>query len=71
MNNLVDHNNRTIWFKGPAGAMKPSSAKTRGKRTIAKKKPVKKELAESKNEPIGHDYEPKTRHRKTACKTEK
>ncbi len=23
MNNMVDHNGRTIWFKGPAGPMVP------------------------------------------------
>ena len=37
MNNLVDHNGRTIWFQGPAGPMKPSNAKTRGKRSTKKK----------------------------------
>ena len=37
MSNLVDHNGRTIWFNGPAGPMKPSNSKTRGKRSTKKK----------------------------------
>ena len=51
MNNLVDHNGRTIWFTGPPGPMKPSNAKTRGKRVVGKK---------AKAEPQDdHDYSPK------------
>lgn len=36
MNNLVDCNGRTIWFKGDAGPMRPKNAKTRGKKKQAK-----------------------------------
>ena len=61
MKNLVDGNGRTIWFDGPAGPMKPSNAKTRGKRVTKKesnkdhdyespKKKVKKEPKEPKEE---------------------
>lgn len=38
MNNLVDHNGRTIWFKGPPGPMKPANSKTRGKRSSSSTK---------------------------------
>lgn len=38
MNNLVDHNGRTIWFKGPPGPMKPSNAKSRGTKKTKKRK---------------------------------
>ena len=31
MNNLVDHNGRTIWFKGPAGPLKPTKGRFAGK----------------------------------------
>ena len=59
MNNLVDHNGRTIWFQGPAGPMKPANAKTRGKRTTKKK-------AET-----DHDYEsPKKAKKETKIKQE-
>ena len=37
MNNLVDHNGRTIWFKGPAGPLKPTNAKSRGMKTKKRK----------------------------------
>ena len=61
MKNLVDGNGRTIWFDGPAGPMKPSNAKTRGKRVTKKesnkdhdyessKKKVKKEPKKPKEE---------------------
>ena len=53
MQNLVDHNGRTIWFSGPPGPMKPSNSKSRGKRT-SKSDTVKKEVP---NE--DHDYAPK------------
>ena len=49
MNNLVDHNGRTIWFKGPAGPMKPSNAKSRG---VKKKANRKRKAGED-----DHDYE--------------
>merc|ERR1712083_1071428 len=56
MNNLVDHNGRTIWFQGPPGPMRPSNAKTRGKRPTT-----------SKKKSADHDYqEPKTKSKKTA-----
>ena len=60
MNNLVDHNGRTIWFQGPAGPMKPSNAKTRGKRT-------KKETTKNDD----HNYEsPKQKVKKENVKQE-
>merc|ERR1719220_3037332 len=50
MQNLVDHNGRTMWFSGPAGPMKPTNSKSRGKR------PSKKE---NQLETDDHDYSPK------------
>ncbi|XP_013389919.1 endonuclease 8-like 1 [Lingula anatina] len=45
MNNMVDHNGRTIWFSGPAGPMTPKEEKSRGviKRAKGKKYEIKKE----------------------------
>ena len=64
MNNLVDHNGRTIWFQGPAGPMKPSNAKARGKRTKNSKK------TESANND-DHDYDsPKKKVKKENVKQE-
>ena len=37
MKNLVDANGRTIWFRGQAGALKPSNAKSRLKRSKGSK----------------------------------
>merc|ERR1712086_276832 len=51
MQNLVDHNGRTMWFSGPAGPMKPTNSKSRGKRTSKKK--------ENQLETDDHDYSPK------------
>ena len=50
MQNLVDHNGRTIWFSGPPGPMKPTNSKSRGKRTSKK---------ENQLETDDHDYSPK------------
>merc|ERR1712203_1072851 len=50
MQNLVDHNGRTMRFSGPAGPMKPTNSKSRGKR------PSKKE---NQLETDDHDYSPK------------
>jgi len=50
MQNLVDHNGRTMWFSGPPGPMKPTNSKSRGKR------PSKKE---NQLETDDHDYSPK------------
>jgi len=50
MQNLVDHNGRTIWFSGPPGPMKPTNSKSRGKRT------GKNETQLNEKD---HDYSPK------------
>jgi len=52
MENLVDHNGRTMWFSGPPGPMKPTNSKSRGKRSPKKKK-------ENQLETDDHDYSPK------------
>merc|ERR1711994_899072 len=48
MNNLVDHNGRTIWFKGPAGPLKPTkgrfAGKSRGMKTKRKSKTDDKDV---------------------------
>merc|ERR1712086_380668 len=51
MENLVDHNGRTMWFSGPPGPMIPTNSKSRGKRTSKKK--------ENQLETDDHDYSPK------------
>merc|ERR1712086_920146 len=51
MQNLVDHNGRTMWFSGPPGPMIPTNSKSRGKRTSKKK--------ENQLETDDHDYSPK------------
>jgi len=51
MQNLVDHNGRTMWFSGPPGPMKPTSSKSRGKRTKSKN--------ETQLNEKDHDYTPK------------
>merc|ERR1712073_129766 len=50
MQNLVDHNGRTIWFSGPPGPMKPTNSKSRGKRTSKNDTKLSEE---------DHDYSPK------------
>ncbi|XP_022111035.1 endonuclease 8-like 1 [Acanthaster planci] len=45
MNNVVDHNSRTIWFKGPAGPMAPKDMKSRS--PVKRRK--KKEAASAKD----------------------
>ena len=50
MQNLVDHNGRTIWFSGPPGPMKPTNSKSRGKRTSKNETKLSEE---------DHDYSPK------------
>lgn len=53
MSNLVDHNGRTIWFKGPPGPMKPASAKSRSKkRTSSKKAEESPKKKEAEGEPL-------------------
>ena len=63
MQNLVDHNGRTIWFSGPPGPMKPTNSKSRGKRTSKN---------ETKLNEDDHDYSPKKakKSRKSSKKTE-
>jgi len=41
MRNMVDHDGRTMWFKGEAGPMAPKDAKSRGIRKSRKRKPQK------------------------------
>jgi len=64
MQNLVDHNGRTIWFSGPPGPMKPTNSKSRGKRTSKN---------ETKLNEKDHDYSPKKakKSEKTPKKVEK
>lgn len=43
----MDHDGRTIWFKGEAGPLVPKDAKSRGMRTLSRKRKtetVKKEI---------------------------
>lgn len=41
MRNIVDHDGRTMWFKGEAGPMVPKEAKSRGMQKSRKRKPEK------------------------------
>jgi len=63
MQNLVDHNGRTIWFSGPPGPMKPTNSKSRGKRSSKNETQLNEE---------DHDYSPKKAKKagKTAKKAE-
>ena len=51
MKNLVDKNGRTIWFYGPAGALKPLNAKSRGSKTNRKPKATKPKSLQNGNNP--------------------
>lgn len=47
MRNIVDHDGRTIWFKGEAGPLVPKDAKSRGMHALSRKRKtetVKKEI---------------------------
>merc|ERR1712228_358324 len=63
MQNLVDHNGRTIWFSGPPGPMKPTNSKSRGKRSSKNETQLNEE---------DHNYSPKKAKKalKTAKKAE-
>jgi len=52
MTNMVDHNGRTMWFKGPAGPMTPSSQKSRTKRKSGSKKDSKSPSKKPKKEEV-------------------
>ena len=61
MKNLVDANGRTIWFRGQAGALKPSNAKSRLKRSKDSKTVTKEGyIKDSVNKQLKVEIEPPT-----------
>lgn len=64
MTNAVDHNSRTIWFKGAPGPMVPKDNKTRGRKTKTNLDKKKKKIdvkKEEENETDGKTEIPKAR----------
>lgn len=67
MRNIVDHDGRTIWFKGEAGPLVPKDAKSRGMRTSKKRKTekVKKEInGDEETKAVSEDHAPPKKKKK-------